>query len=261
MASGCPAPERVTTRKRRDHPPSGVQEKHSEGNRGPEGDADRPQGCVRVGKSLWNGERMRHLSKLVLCGVLGWGMFLAGPHAAAQGPIVTATGPEVEMHGGFEYIGQQVPGQGSSVPMYGVDTGMTVGVSRHLGVRLDLGYARAGNLFGSGHPSDILSYMAGPVFFPVRTRRVSPYVQLLVGGARVTGATPDGQGGYVRGYANELAWAGGGGLEIHTAREFSLRVGADYLHTSYWDPNFALAGQGNLRGLVSFTYYLGGRRR
>jgi len=204
---------------------------------------------------------MKHLSKFLLCGAMSWGMFLAGPRTAAQGPLVTGRGPEVEAHGGFEYIGQQVPSQGSNVPMYGVDTGLTVGVSQHIGVRLDLAYARAWNVYSSGHPSDILSYMGGPVFFPLRGRRVSPYVELLAGGARVTGATPDGQGGYIRGYANELAWAGGGGFEIHTAREFSLRIGADYFHTSFWDPNYALAGQGNIRGVVSFTYYLGGRRR
>jgi hypothetical protein len=204
---------------------------------------------------------MKHLSKWLLCGSLGWGIFLAGPRAAAQGPIVTGRGPEIEAHGGFEYIGQDVPSQGSSVPMYGVDSGLTVGVSRHFALRLDVGYARAGDVFSSGHHSDILSYMGGPVFFPVRTRRMSPYLELLVGGARVTGATPDGQGGYVEGYANELAWAGGGGLEVHTGREFSVRVGADYFHTSYWDPNFVLAKQGNIRGVASFTYYLGGRRR
>jgi hypothetical protein len=204
---------------------------------------------------------MKPLSKLALCCGMVWGILGSAQRTAAQGPLVTATGPEIQMHAGFEYIGQQVPSVSSSVPMYGVNSGMTVGVSRHLGVRLDLGYARTQNLLSSGHPSDILSYMGGPVFYPVRTRRASPYAELLVGGARVTGATPDGQGGYIRGYANELAWAGGGGLELHTSPEFALRIGADYMHTSYWDPNFALAGQGNIRAVVSFTYYLGGRRR
>ncbi|HKM66799.1 MAG TPA: outer membrane beta-barrel protein [Candidatus Acidoferrum sp.] len=203
---------------------------------------------------------MKQLPRIVVYGAMLLGAVVAAPRAMAQGPLVSGTGPEVEMHGGFEYIGQQVPST-SRVTMYGVDSGLTVGVSRHFGVRLDLGYARAGSLFESGHSSDILSYMAGPVIYPARTQRLSPYVELLVGGARVTGATPDVQGGYVRGYVNQLAWAGGAGVEIRTTPAFALRVGADYMHTSYFDPTLAVAGQGNIRGLVSFTYYLGGRRR
>ena len=203
---------------------------------------------------------MRQLSKILLCGVAAWEMFLGGPRAAGQGPIVTGIGPEIEAHGGFEYIGMQVP-SASNVPMYGADSGLTVGVTHHLGVRLDVGYARASNVFDTGHHSDVLTYMAGPVIYPVRTRKASPYVELLMGGARVTGPIPDGQGGFYRGYANDLAWAGGGGMEIRSTPEFALRLGADYLRTKYFDSNGLLTGQGNLRGVVSFTFYLGGRRR
>jgi Outer membrane protein beta-barrel domain len=203
---------------------------------------------------------MKQLSRILMCGAVAWGLFLAGPRAAGQGPIVGGIGPEIEAHGGFEYIGMQVP-SASSVPMYGADSGLTVGVTRHLGIRLDLGYARASNVYDTGHHSDVLTYMAGPVLYPVRTRKASPYVELLLGGARVTGPIPDGEGGFYRGYANDVAWAGGGGMEIRTTPEFAVRVGADYLHTKYFDSNGLLGGQGNLRGVVSFTYYLGGRRR
>jgi outer membrane immunogenic protein len=203
---------------------------------------------------------MKYLQSILGFGIMLVGAIATAPRAAGQGPLVSGTGPEIEAHGGFEYIGQQVPSV-SNVPMYGVNSGVTVGVSSHLGVRLDLGYARAGNVFSSGYTSDILSYMAGPVIYSRRIQRFSPYAELLVGGARVTGATPDVQGGYARGYVNQLAWAGGGGVEIRTSPGFALRVGADYMHTSYFDPTLAIAGQGNIRGIVSFTYYLGGRRR
>jgi len=203
---------------------------------------------------------MKSLKIAGLCvAIAGSGLFFA-PKAVSQVPLISGTGPEVEAHGGFEYIGQDVPGS-SRLPMYGVDTGLTVGVSRKFGVRLDVGYARAGNVFDSGHHSDILSYMAGPVFYPVRVGRFGMYGELLVGGARVTGATPNAVGGTVRGYANELAWAGGAGVEFKTSPGFAVRVGADYLHTSYFGPTQALTGQGNIRGVFSFTYYLSGRRR
>src|SRR5271157_3355833 len=145
--------------------------------------------------------------------------------------------------------------------MNGVDAGVTVGVSRRFAVRADLGYARAGNVFSTGHHSDILSYLAGPVYYPTRSRHLSTYVELLAGGARVTGVTPMPNGGHVRGFANEFAWAGGGGVEINTWPSLAMRIGADYLRTQYFDPSVTLQGQGNLRALMSFTYYLGGSGR
>lgn len=174
----------------------------------------------------------------------------------AQTPLTTGTGPSVEAHVGFAYLQQPIP-TSSRIPMYGLDSGATVDVSRHFGVRLDLGYVRASDVLSSGHHSDILSYLGGPVFYPFTTRHVQTYVQFLAGGARVTGATPNNQGQFITGYANEFAWAGGCGLEVRTSPSSAVRVGADYLHTSYFDPNAALQGQGNLRAVVSFVYFLG----
>lgn len=180
----------------------------------------------------------------------------------AQAPLTTGTGPSVEAHIGFAYLQQPIP-TSSRVPMYGLDSGATVDVSRRFGVRLDLGYVRASDVLSSSHHSDILSYLGGPVFYPLTTRHAQTYVQFLAGGARVTGATPDNQGQFITGYANEFAWAGGVGLEVRTSLSSAVRVGADYLHTSYFGPTAALQGQGNLRAVVSFVYFLGrdSRRR
>ena len=48
---------------------------------------------------------------------------------------------------------------------------------------------------------------------------------------------------------------------MRTGREFSVRIGADYMRTKYFDANLGLVGQGNVRAVASFTYYVGGRRR
>ena len=156
------------------NPPSEVQDKSTaRGARGKRGLPGGRRGVSCAGNSLWNGASMKQLSKILMCGAAVWGMFLAGPRSAAQGPIVTGVGPEIEAHGGFEYIGMQVP-TASSVPMYGADSGLTVGVTRHVGMRVDLGYSRASNVFDTGHHSDVLTYMAGPVFYPVRTEKLRP---------------------------------------------------------------------------------------
>jgi len=174
----------------------------------------------------------------------------------AQGPITSGIGPSIRTNIGFSYTQQQVP-SAASVPLYGLDAGATVDATRRLGLTLDFGYARASNVFGSGYHSDMMTYLAGPVFYPVTKRSMQVYVHLLAGAARVTGATPTGDGQYVRGYANEFAWAGGGGIEIHSSSSSAVRFGGDYLHTSYFDPTVTLHGQGNLRAVVSFVYFLG----
>jgi hypothetical protein len=204
-------------------------------------------------------------AKRILYGGISAGLISAGllcgfgaTVRAQEGPKISGMGPAVEGNLGFEFVSQAVPGQSSRVSMFGVDTGMTVGVTSRLGVRADLAYARSGAVFGSGSHSDIMSYLAGPVFYPVLGHRMTPYVEILGGGARVTGATPDVMGGYVRGFSNKFAWAGGGGIEVRAWRTSSIRLGADYLHTSYFDPTVAVRGQGNIRAVVSWTHYFGG---
>ena len=132
-------------------------------------------------------EIMNRLMKIATCSAAVWGLFLAVPQGVAQGPLVTATGTEIIAHGGFEYIGQQAA-SGSRVAMYGANSGLTVGFWRKFGVRFDLGYARANNLFGTGHDSDILSYMDYADRHFIRCsepERLSPYGEAA--GRRRTG--------------------------------------------------------------------------
>lgn len=207
-------------------------------------------------------EREEHESSDEDCGLQRSGVGIVPGGAAGSRARSAGNGHGHGNHSSWriEYIGQQVA-SGSRAPMYGANSGLTVGFWRKFGVRFDLGYARANNLFGTGHDSDILSYMVGPTFYPVRTERLSPYVELLAGGARVTSVTLNGPDSYIRGYANEFAWAGGGGLEFRASPEFAVRVGADYMYTRYFGPSTALTGQGNIRAVMSFTYHLGVRRR
>ena len=200
-------------------------------------------------------------AKKILCGGIFAGLlfgFAAGSACAQEGPKISGMGPAVEGNLGFEFVSQEVPGQPSRVSMFGIDTGMTVGVTSRFGVRADFAYVRSTAVFGSGSHSDIMSYLAGPVFYPVLGHRIAPYVEILGGAARVTGATPMPDGGYVRGFSNKFAWAGGGGIEVRAWRTSSVRIGADYLHTTYFDPTVAVRGQGNIRAVVSWTHYFGG---
>jgi len=84
------------------------------------------------------------------------------------------------------------------VGLNGGDTSFTLGTSR-LGIRADWGYARAANVHGTGRHSDLLSYLAGPVFYPSRHRNFNTYIHALVGAARVSGPVPRNGGGFLLG--------------------------------------------------------------
>ena len=103
---------------------------------------------------------MKTVAKLALLSAPFLYAALFPPSVGAQAPLMTGTGPSIEAHAGFEYLQQPIP-TSSRIPMYGLDSGATIGVSRHFAVRLDLGYARASDVLASGHHSDILSYLPG----------------------------------------------------------------------------------------------------
>ena len=127
--------------------------------------------------------------------------------------------------------------------------------SRHFGARADLGYVRASNVLGSRNHADVLSYLGGPVLYPMRRRHFVTYAQALIGGARVTSAIPSPGGGFFGGFVNKLSWALGGGAESRVSSSMALRVGVDCLHTAYFDSSGIIRGQANLRIVGSVVYY------
>jgi len=196
---------------------------------------------------------MRTILKLSLL----WLLWIV-PQARGQGPITAGIAPAMEGGIGFSYTQANVPSEGQ-LAMNGAQAVFNADLQRHFGVKLDVGYSRSFDAFSTGHSADLLTYMAGPVFYPVRRRNMYLYGELLVGAARQTGVNFESNGQMVMGYANELAWAGGGGLQYRLARSLSLRVGADYLRTAYFNSNVAVQGQRNLRSSICFIYTFGER--
>ena len=99
-----------------------------------------------------------NLAALVCC-------LLFAAHASAQGPQAPATGKTIEVGLGYSYVRQ---GQNASSPvsLMGGDADITIGYSR-FELKVDLGYARSAPLGGTGRHSGVLSYLAGPVFYPM----------------------------------------------------------------------------------------------
>jgi opacity protein-like surface antigen len=183
-------------------------------------------------------------------------VILVMPAAHAQGPLVAGIAPVLEAGAGYTYIDAGLPGE-SKLAMNGVQLVGDADFSRRLGVQLDLGYSRNFDAYSSGHSADLLTYMAGPVFYPLRTRRLNVFTHLLLGGARETGVNFESNGQIIMGYANRFAWAGGAGVQYRVTRSLAVRLGADYLRTSYFNSNVQLQGQYNLRSSATLIYTFG----
>jgi len=181
--------------------------------------------------------------------------------ASAQSPVATATGRPFDLGLGYSYI-RRFDGSYNQVGLNGADATISIPVHSHLAIRADLGYARAANVLGSGRHSDVLTYLAGPVFYPTARRHFNTYVQALMGGARVTGPILLNGGGFVPGaWVNKFSWALGGGAEYWVTDSMAVRTGVDYLRTAYFDSAQTIRGQNNLRSTVTVAYYFGRRSR
>ena len=174
----------------------------------------------------------------------------------AQSPRAAAVGSHISASLGYSFTDLAVPSS-SRIKLNGADAALTIDVVPRLGARVDVGYVRASDVFNSGNHSDVLSYLAGPIFYPVRHRKLAVFAQGLFGAARVTGAVPVSSGGFFTGYVNQFAWAIGTEGEYRVFDSIGFRIGADYLYTRYFDPSSVIRGQSNLRLTGSFVYFFG----
>jgi opacity protein-like surface antigen len=173
--------------------------------------------------------------------------------------VVAANGPVVNAAVGYSYL--DLSGTPNNrVGLSGADANLGVDFGSRLGMRLDVGYSRGSNVLGSGRHADVLSYVAGPVVYPIHHRKWTAYAEGLVGAARVTGPIPSANG-FLGAYVNKLAWVLGGGLEYDVSFSWALRVGSEYLHTTYFTTPTTIGGQNNMRAVAEIVHRFGGRRR
>lgn len=186
-------------------------------------------------------------------------LFIHVPVGKAQGPIAGGYTPEFSANLGYSYTSASIPSQ-TRLPMTGVTGGWTAELKPHFGVEIEGSFLRNYHAYGTQYAANLITYMGGPVFHPMRGRRLDIYVHGLLGGAMETGVNYDPNGNLLHGYVNKTAWEVGGGAEYLFDRSISLRFGADYLHTSFFTPVISITGQYNLRATVGATYRFGGRR-
>lgn len=175
-----------------------------------------------------------------------------GQSGFAGGPPSAATGPGFAVSAGYTYLAMPIPSAGT-VGLNGVDVGGHVDLASRWGLTADSSYARASDVFGTGHNSYVLTALAGPVFYPLERRNTRLFVHALVGAGLVDSAVPASGTQYVGGWVARFSDAVGGGVEHFISGPFAVRVGGDYLRTSFVDSNAVAHPQNNFRATVSFV--------
>ena len=145
---------------------------------------------------------MKKLTLLVLA-ILGF----AGPASAQETP-------RADVSLGYSYFREGFSGgantNGGSVSGAGY-------LKDWLGIVGDFGVY---HLSQSGVGVNTYTFLAGPRLIANRGKTVSPFVQALVGGDRLTAG-----GGSVHGFS----WSAGGGLDFAVSRHIALRPQFDYI--------------------------------
>jgi hypothetical protein len=181
------------------------------------------------------------------------------PAGFGQLPVAAGRAANVDVNLGYAYVNGSEP-SANRASLNGFDSGITTVFLPHFGLQADIGYVRTANINGSTHHADLLTFLAGPVFYATRRRSGPFYVHALLGGARATGATPTSTG-YITGYAVKTAWATGIGTQHKLSRSFGVRVGLDLIHTSFFNGTRRLQGQANFRATIGLVYSFGDERR
>jgi hypothetical protein len=179
--------------------------------------------------------------------------------ARAQGPVIAGVAPVIEGGFGYTYMQSTVPSEGNML-VQGLLASASGDLNARYGVKMEVGYSRSFDAFQTGRRADLLTYMAGPVFYPIRRSKFDIHAQVLLGGARETGVNFENDGTLIRGFVNHFAWAGGVGFQYRISDAFSLRPEVEYLETSFFNSSGAIQGQTNLRTSIGLIYTFGRRR-
>ena len=165
---------------------------------------------------------------MIVCGIMLMGAF----SARAQ------EGPGFEVSGNYEYV-RFNPGNGESgINCQGGSGVFGAYLTSQVGIIGDFGGCKITGL-PSGASAHGLNYLFGPRFYFRTNGRVSPFVQVLFGGERLSaGVTGVGSAS-----SSAFAMTGGGGADVRLTKHVSLRA----IQVEYFYTHFSSASQNNLR--------------
>lgn len=173
----------------------------------------------------------------------------------AAGPAPAVTGPAYDVSFGYANLMMALPAAGHA-NLSGLEGTGSIFLSSRWGVMIDSSYLRTSQILFTPHPGYVLSSHAGPVFYPAAHGDTRVFIRALAGAGLVDSAVPLSRTEYVHGWLVRPSYVVGAGVEHFVSGQFGIRVGGDYLRTSFFDSNLAVRPQNNLRMTVSFVFHL-----
>ena len=167
-------------------------------------------------------------------------------------PSPAAAGPGVNVSVGYSRLALAVPAA-QRTNLNGLDLSGTVDFNPHWGITLDSNYVRTARIPNTPHMGYVLSFLGGPVFYPIEHGGTRIFIHGLAGTALVDGATPGVSGAYHYGWVMQFSYAAGAGFERAFVGPFSARVGADYLRTAFFNSAGSVQPQNNFRITLSLV--------
>jgi hypothetical protein len=201
--------------------------------------------------------KMRTVKNVAIC-IFSVAAPLLAQQFVAAAPPVAASGAVYEASVGYTYLALDTPAQ-QHVGLNGVDANGFVDFNPRWGMMLDSSYARIGNVLGTGHGGNVASWLAGPLFYPVDLGNTRIFVHTLAGVSLVNSAVPVKGTYYLGGTVTRFSYAMGGGVERTIAGPIAIRVGADYLRTTFANSSAAMQFQNNIRIVTGILYRFGSR--
>jgi outer membrane immunogenic protein len=164
--------------------------------------------------------------------------------------------PVAEVGADYNYVRTNAPPNGCGCfSMYGGNAWFAYNFTHSLAVVAEISSQRASDIGGSGEDFTLTSYLFGPRFSWRKSRHLSPFGQVLLGGAHAGGSFPQDS---FSASSNSFALIAGGGLDIGITRHVALRaLEADYYRTQF--PNGSNDRQNNLRLSAGVIFRFGER--
>jgi len=213
----------------------------------------------------YRGGRLARIAEYAIAKTRAVGMFFLlastlvatalGQSRSQAGPAPAASAASFAVSAGYSYLTMPIPGA-ARVNLNGLTASGNVDLAPHGGAAVDTSYFRASGVLGTGHNSYVLSFLVGPVFYPVERRNARVFLHVLAGAGLVDSAVPVRGVHYLGGWVTRFSDAAGGGVERSVSGPFALRVSADYLRTTFVDSAGVTRPQNNLRATVGLVFHL-----
>ena len=166
----------------------------------------------------------------------------------------TVSTPQFEVSGAYSYIRANAAESGGGFNVNGASGSFAYNFNGRFAVLADVGAYRFSGL-PSGVTGNMYTYLFGPRYSFRKMHRVTPFVQGLLGGGRLTASS-----GGVDAGENGFAMTLGGGLDVPLHRHFAIRlIQAEYLLTRFANVNGSAVTQNSARISAGLVFRFGNK--